>query len=256
MKYSASLLAVSALPLIVNAHLAARASQSSDGADDSICYPKSSDGDVTAPCVEINNIASACQPNGTEPLAYEAHAQCMCNGSYFEDWVGCQKCLVAHGFRNERDIIHYENVLTAASNGLCTGTPTAAFQSYFASAESNSEAAGYATTGDTVSSDKFPGKTAVSLYYSPTASQGPGAITGSAASATHKAPATTHMPNSSSGGDNSNINSSTYGSDSSTEASHATNHAHQSHTTNAAAAPTQQAGLAMAVAGAALIFAA
>lgn len=46
------------------------------------------------------------------------------------------------------------------------------------------------TTGATVSSDQAPSSTAVSLYFTLTGSQGPGAITGSAAEATATATTT------------------------------------------------------------------
>lgn len=247
MKYPLTVIAAAALFTVTSAHIIAR--QGSANNDETICYPKSPEDGITAPCVEIANIASACQPNGTAPLDYEAHAQCMCNGSYFSDWVGCQQCLIVHGLRSERDVAHYKNVLSAASHGLCTGTPTAAFPTYFESAGKDPEAAPYVTTGNTASSDEYPGKTAISLYYSPTVSQGAGVITGSAVSATHRVHAsTTATADSTADTVSSNDSSPTSsvessqgnGSETETQMSSASE-------TNGAAVATQQAGLAIAV---------
>ncbi|KAK8126794.1 uncharacterized protein PG998_002553 [Apiospora kogelbergensis] len=121
------------------------------------------------------------QPNGTSPLALEAHAQCMCGGSYFADYLGCQKCLLLHGARSERDDAYWGSVLAVASTALCSGTPTAAFPKIF---ESAGAAVVGPTTGGTASSDAKSGETAVSLYYTAKGAQGPGPITGSATGAT------------------------------------------------------------------------
>lgn len=215
-----------------------------------VCYPDSTG--TVAPCQEIYNIEQACQPNGTAPIDYEAHAQCMCKGSYFQDWAGCQKCLLAHGLRSERDNIRYNNIINAASKALCTGTPTAAFPSYFASAESTAPAV---TTGNTASSDRFPGKTEVSLYYTPTVSQGPGVITGSAASATHKATPSEDSTSSAASKTNNGKGSSATNSLNDAEGPPPTGTRSSSSSTSigAAAAPTNQAGVAMIIAGAALM---
>ena len=71
-----------------------------------VCSPKTEAGGPVPPCVEIAVIESACTPNGNTSLALEAHAQCMCKGSYFSDWIGCQNCLLAHGARSPRDIAY------------------------------------------------------------------------------------------------------------------------------------------------------
>ena len=66
------------------------------------------------------------------------------------------------------------------SHALCTGTPTADFADLFSSASD-----AVAPTGtDTLTTDLYPSQTAISLYYTPTGKQGPGAITGSATAAT------------------------------------------------------------------------
>jgi hypothetical protein len=146
--------------------------------DDNVCSPKGTykAGDTIPPCISIETIENGCAPNGTTPLAYLAHAQCMCSppSSFFADWKGCQKCLFVHGARNEQESNKYASVMTLASNALCSGTPTAKWKDLFASEDWKIANA----TGATVSSDQFPGQTAVSLYYTTTGKQGSGVVTG------------------------------------------------------------------------------
>ncbi|KAJ6443273.1 Pyridoxal phosphate-dependent transferase, major domain protein [Purpureocillium lavendulum] len=235
-------------------------SKGGDVVDDSktkVCYPSVSSGTM-APCVEIATIESACQPNGTDAVDYQAHSQCMCKGSFFNDWRGCQDCLRVHGLRSERDNNYWDGVLSVASHALCSGTPTAVFRSLFASAEANTQAAPVATSGDTKSSDQFPGKTEVSLYYTATGSQGPGPITGSAATATKKATAT-EAPDSGSGiTSGGSVTRSAGGNRTTfTSPSSGTQTGSAAPSSSTAAAPRDGAasGLAMAVAGAALMMA-
>ncbi|GAO17126.1 uncharacterized protein UV8b_00331 [Ustilaginoidea virens] len=149
-----------------------------------VCYPDVYGDAVVPPCVEITRIEEACQPHGDEPIDYQGHAQCMCSGSFFMDWRGCQDCLFIHGFRSARDYAYWEQVLAVASSSLCHATPTAAFQDIFASVQADINQAPPVTTGDPQSSDEFPSETEVSLYYSATAPQGPGVVNGAAATVT------------------------------------------------------------------------
>ncbi|ODA80237.1 hypothetical protein RJ55_03195 [Drechmeria coniospora] len=152
---------------------------STDALWPTVCYPFVENGTM-APCVSISKIETACVANGTDDVALEAHGRCMCGGSFFDDWRGCQRCLLAHGFRSDRDNLYWANVLSVASEALCTGTPTAEFSAIFASAEANPDKAPLATTGDTKSVDSFPGRTDVSLYYTASVTQGPGSVPPSA----------------------------------------------------------------------------
>lgn len=147
---------------------------------DSVCLPN-----ITSPlppCQEIINIESACEPSGTTALDYLAHQECMCGGSFFSDWNGCLNCQYVHGSRSEAEAEAFSSILSTVSMELCTGTPTASFAALFASVTNTApqQASGAAT----VLSDQYPSQSAVSLYYTASASQGPGAITGSAAQAT------------------------------------------------------------------------
>ncbi|KAI1875371.1 hypothetical protein JX265_004429 [Neoarthrinium moseri] len=148
----------------------------------SVCSPSKFDESAgVPPCIDIISIEAACAPNGTSSLALEAHAQCMCGGSYFSEWLGCRQCLYVHAGLTERNLTYWKDVITTASNLLCTGTPTAAFQALFNSAQA---AATVPTTGGTALSDIKSGDSAVTLYYTASGNAGPGKITGSATAAT------------------------------------------------------------------------
>ncbi|KAI8303945.1 hypothetical protein K4K61_006560 [Colletotrichum sp. SAR11_59] len=146
---------------------------------DVVCKPETTG--QLPPCVQIENIEVACKPNGTDAVNYEAHAQCMCGGSFFAEKLACERCLYVHGLRSERDLAYYSGILSSASNALCTSTPTAVFASVYSSIQ---EAATPVTTGGTATSDRAVSNTAISLYYTASGPQGPGSITGAAASAT------------------------------------------------------------------------
>lgn len=80
----------------------------------------------------------------------------------------------------------YSSIISIASSSLCTGTPTASFAAIFSSIAASVPPA---SSGATSLSDQFPSQSAVSLYYTASGSQGPGAITGSATAATKAASA-------------------------------------------------------------------
>jgi len=142
-----------------------------------VCSPIVENATVVPPCISIENIEIGCQPNGTTPLDYLAHSECMCSppSSFFDDWRACEKCQFVHGARTEKDIAKYASIMTTASSSLCAGTPTAQWRDIFSSVKYKVPDP---TTGSSVSSDQFISQSAVSLYYTPSGSQGPGAITG------------------------------------------------------------------------------
>ncbi|KAF9882026.1 collagen-like protein mcl1 [Colletotrichum karsti] len=179
---------------------------------DVVCKPETNG--QLPPCVQIENIEVACAPNGTQSIYYEAHAQCMCGGSFFAEKLACERCLNVHGLRSERDLAYYSGILASASNALCTGTPTADFASIYSSI---AIAATPVTTGGTATSDRAVSNTAISLYYTASGPQGPGSITGAAASATNTggsttAAATTTATRSTSSDDDSSTTAATVGS--------------------------------------------
>lgn len=165
--------------------LAARQTDNTEEYIQEVCFPNTTS--PVPPCQAILNIESACLPNGTSTLAYEAHQQCMCNGGYFPNWRGCLNCQYVHGTRSEAVAEAFDNILSSASQQFCTGTPTAVFADYFSALSDSSPQT--ATGAATTTSDQFPSQSAVSLYYTASGNQGPGAITGSAAQATATASA-------------------------------------------------------------------
>ncbi|KAI4866738.1 hypothetical protein F4820DRAFT_241462 [Hypoxylon rubiginosum] len=165
-----------------------------DGDNDylvSVCLPSAAP-DTTAlpPCVDVIAIETACAPNGTSPLALEAHAQCLCGGSYFAEWLGCRRCLEVHDILSPGNYSYFSTVLSSASNELCTGTPTAPLASLWAQVQAQVPEP---TAGDdgALLTDIASGDAAVSLYYTASGLQGPGSITGSATLATASTTGTT-----------------------------------------------------------------
>lgn len=151
----------------------------------SVCSPTTAPNPSDpAPCVAIQNVETACPPNGTSPLVLEAHAQCLCGGNYCAEWPECRRCLLAHGALSQRTFTYFSNVLSAASKKLCTGTPTAAFATLFTDAQAGVPEP---TASGTAPDDVESGDAATSLYYTASGPQGPGTITGSATAATKTA---------------------------------------------------------------------
>ncbi|KAI1395159.1 hypothetical protein F4819DRAFT_501231 [Hypoxylon fuscum] len=181
---ASQLLLLSAPGVFAQAALSQRQTDNDDGSDyiTSVCLPATApDQSAPAPCVAVVGIETACLPNGTSPLALEAHAQCLCGGSYFAEWLGCRRCLEVHGALSPRNYTYFSQVLSSASQMLCTGTPTAALAALWTQAQA---AIPEPTTGDAATTDVKSGDAAVSLYYTASGPQGPGVITGSATAAT------------------------------------------------------------------------
>ncbi|KAJ4402249.1 hypothetical protein N0V85_005340 [Neurospora sp. IMI 360204] len=186
-----------------------------DGYENTVCRPPVKEGSngPIPPCSSLENIEYQCAPNGTSPLALEAHKQCMCGGSFFAEWPFCQQCLYVHGLRSERDVKRYIEVLSSASSILCGApTPTEVFAKIFTSVDYEVPEP---TDGATVSRDQAVSKTDISYYMTTTISQGPGKITGSALSATATdaplAPQTTNTGGDDGGDDDAKTTSTTSG---------------------------------------------
>lgn len=177
---------------------------------DDLCKPAFHAPDVVPPCIEIENIEALCYPNGTAPLYIQAHAQCLCQDSYFAEWTACRRCHFLHGQLSERNLNFYLSIATTASSSLCgflsptpeataaaaatpsagsvtssapaiAAPPTAIFRDLFTSVEMS---LAFPTAGSTAAVDVAKGNTAVSLYFTASGSLGPGPITGSATAAT------------------------------------------------------------------------
>lgn len=140
-----------------------------------VCEPDFEPGEVVPPCIAATLIETFCTPNGTDPSDYLAHAQCMCDGSFFEDWNGCQDCLYIHGLRTFRESEYYWSIKSVASEKLCTGTPTLNFQAIFKSVH-DASIVPKVTEGPTTLRDQYPSNSAVSVYFTAHSTQGPGKI--------------------------------------------------------------------------------
>ena len=110
-------------------------------------------------------------------------------------------------------------------------------------------------SGATVMSDQFPSQTAVSLYFTPTGSQGVGVITGSATAATVVSTTSSGSGGSSSGGAGAKTTSGTSGTTSKASAASGSKGSSQSSSTSSAGvAPTGVwFGVVGAVAGGAIV---
>ena len=107
-------------------------------------------------------------------------------------------------------------------------------------------------SGATVMSDQFPSQTAVSLYFTPTGSQGVGVITGSATAATVVSTTSSGSGGSSSGGAGAKTTSGTTSKASAASGSESSSQS--SSTSSAGAAPTGVwFGVVGAVAGGAIV---
>ncbi|KAL2202750.1 hypothetical protein CC79DRAFT_1325575 [Sarocladium strictum] len=152
------------------AQLARSQSSSNNGdGDERIdeCFPD----DPTAPCVAIANIESICMQRG---ISTEDHQRCMCDGSYFQDWAGCQQCLRVNGALGEVEVDYWSGVMSDASTALCDSDsePTTWLRDYFS--EAAATGAPLTVDGSAISKATLVSETDVSLYFTATESQGPG----------------------------------------------------------------------------------
>jgi hypothetical protein len=214
----------------------------------SLCKPEPDGDGPVAPCISIESIEVQCAPNGTEPLNLDAHAQCMCKGSFFAEKLACERCLNVHGLLSERDYLHYQNVLSVVSSELCgSATPTAVFASIYSWVQ---ETQPRPTTGATGTSDSADGATEVSYYYTASGPQGPGRIEGAAASATaesSEAPETTTVTSTAA------TTTSTGGADEAEETGDDAEEASSTTGENGAVPTAAAGGIAWGIAGAAIL---
>ncbi|KAL5889896.1 hypothetical protein ACKVWC_005118 [Pyricularia oryzae] len=109
---------------------------------DTVCRPPILHmGDAVAPCISIETTEALCYPNGTTALHLDAHAQCLCRGSFFAEWTACRACLSLHGLLDDADRSFYQAVAMSASSVLCgfltepaaAPAPTTIFKAIFSS---------------------------------------------------------------------------------------------------------------------------
>ncbi|KAH6681762.1 hypothetical protein B0J14DRAFT_577113 [Halenospora varia] len=129
------------------------------------------------PCEQQLYIEDVCTANGTTEVDFLAEQQCLCTGGYWTAREACNSCFFAHGYQNETQEAAASQ-LSALSTAECSPSPP--FQPFTNLYPSPNISTISLTPSLTLGNDRFPNNTAVSNYYTGTASLTPGAITGEA----------------------------------------------------------------------------
>jgi hypothetical protein len=130
--------------------------------ESAVCYPSVAPGNPLPPCSIIASQQSSCAPNSNTPSALLSAQSCICNSRFFEDWVGCQNCLLYHGIESENWYNAWLVEVASVSQAYCSGTPTAYFDTVFSSMTYYMP-----SVASEASSDQAPGRTDIGLYYTP-----------------------------------------------------------------------------------------
>src|SRR6266480_4962075 len=155
-----------------------------DGYENAVCYPSVAPGSPLPPCVSIANQQISCAPSGNGQNYLLSAQSCLCDSTFFQDWVGCQNCLFYHGILNENWYDAWTAEITSVSRTYCYGTPTMYFPDVFSSMTYSMASV---TTGASAYRDKAPGKTDISLYYTlPISNQGLSTTTSGSSRLSHK----------------------------------------------------------------------
>lgn len=130
------------------------------------------------PCEQVLYIGNTCFSNGTTAIDFLAEQQCLCGGSWFDADVGCNYCAIAHGLQGYTPAQIVSSASSLSSAECATSPPRGPFTNLAPALDV------YATLNAgnslTFGSDLYPNKTAVSNYFTATASMTPGQITGEA----------------------------------------------------------------------------
>ncbi|EPE36565.1 hypothetical protein GLAREA_08728 [Glarea lozoyensis ATCC 20868] len=130
------------------------------------------------PCEQGDYISRACVANGTTEIDFLAEQQCLCNGAYFEVVMGCNQCLLSHGWeRPGRSAEVLAENLSWFSSAECSATPI--LRPYRSIVNTDTTYTSFPPL-KTLLNDRFPNDTAVSNYFTPTTTNLLGEITGSA----------------------------------------------------------------------------
>ncbi|CZR52672.1 uncharacterized protein PAC_02549 [Phialocephala subalpina] len=129
------------------------------------------------PCEQSLYLRQVCTANGTTANDFLAEQQCLCNGSYFTAHAGCDDCYLAHGYQ---DYTAEESTRNISSLSVAECAPTPPFQPFSNLVSSVNITSQSLSPSLTLGDDRFPNMTAVSNYFTETASATPGSITGSA----------------------------------------------------------------------------
>ncbi|KAI9172786.1 hypothetical protein HJFPF1_02300 [Paramyrothecium foliicola] len=125
------------------------------------------------PCVRQRKITEACGLDRDDGnlTSSEMH-ECVCNGSFFEDTIGCSACLAYQELISENDHSEESRMVSSASSAYCEGTDTADLASILNGVVTTETWSGSWAPGETPTTTK---PTAISNYFTATAEQqGPG----------------------------------------------------------------------------------
>lgn len=129
------------------------------------------------PCEQSIYLQQICTANGTTVNDFLAEQECLCQGSFFTVVAGCNDCQLAHGYKAYTPE-EASSKLSSLSVAECAPTPP--FQPYINLVGRVNITSASLSPPLTLGVDKFPNMTAVSNYFTETASVTPGTITGSA----------------------------------------------------------------------------
>ncbi|TVY78504.1 hypothetical protein LSUE1_G005939 [Lachnellula suecica] len=127
------------------------------------------------PCDQQLFIENGCIANGTTEIDFLAEQECLCNGSFFEVSAACDACYFVHGYQQ---VTPEEASSSLSSIKTAECSPNPPFQPYTNLFPAVNITSAPLSPSWTLGVDKFPNNTAISNYFTPTASATPGAITG------------------------------------------------------------------------------
>lgn len=127
------------------------------------------------PCEQLLYLSNACLSNGTTAIDFLAEQQCLCGGSWFDAAIGCELCQIAHGVQGATHAEVSASVSSLSRAECATSPPRGPFTNLVPPLNHTTLQADV-----TLGPDQYPDQTAVSNYFTATASMTPGAITGEA----------------------------------------------------------------------------
>ncbi|KAL2206791.1 hypothetical protein CC79DRAFT_1358617 [Sarocladium strictum] len=144
-----------------------------DGKQSHPCFPSDRDtvggnsDESLPPCVRQTKIWEAC--GSDNDLESDEMQQCLCDGSYFEDSIGCGACLAYNDLISNEDFESTSSMIAGASSAYCSSGATSALDQI----QDEFMATATEWSADQTLSTRRP--TAVSNYFTATADQqGPG----------------------------------------------------------------------------------
>ena len=133
--------------------------------------------DSPFPCEQGLYIEAVCTANGTQEVDFLAEQECLCNGQYFYAEEGCNNCFYQHGYHK---VSQEDSASSLSSLSAAECTPSPAYQPFRNLIPLIDATSARNEPPITLTDDKAPNNTAVSVYWTEKRSVTPGEITGSA----------------------------------------------------------------------------